>query len=105
MATDEQVAEVRRLTSEVGSDTYTDQQIKDKIDEAGNNLDVVAADIWREKSRDYLELTDISEAGSSRKNSVLYERAVEQAEHFEARAAGESASAATSSGTRRIVRL
>lgn len=105
MATDEQVAEVRRLTSEVGSDTYTDQEIKDRIDEAGEDLNVVSGGIWREKSREYLELTDISEAGSSRKNSVLYDRAIQQAAYFEAQAAGEVGEPGTSSTTRRIVRL
>jgi hypothetical protein len=102
MADDTQVADLRRLTGETGSSTYDDEELKARIDAANGDLDAVAADIWEEKAAAFAELVDISEAGSSRKNSSMYKAALEMHNHFTGE--DEASSAAGASTTRPIVR-
>lgn len=105
MATAEEIAQVRDNTKEpVATSTYTDPQIEAIIDEAGS-VDAASAIIWRRKARDLMDLVDISEAGSSRKNGVLYDRAVQQAQYFEQASGTEPTDPGSTSTTRRIVRL
>lgn len=79
MANAEQVDELRRKISEPDPDTWTDQMLSDLIDAASGDINVVAGNLWEEKASIYAEMTDISEAGSSRKNSQLYKQALEMA--------------------------
>src|SRR5688572_2437766 len=85
MATVEQIAEVRLLTAEPDQDFYTDADLNGQIDAASGNLDLVARDIWLEKAARYVAIVDISEAGSSRSNSVLHARAMQMVAFFEKR--------------------
>lgn len=75
-------AAVRRLRSMVGEDTqdnYTDSMLDAMLVRNGDDLDLTAAEVWREKAASYAELVDVNNAGSSRKLSQLYDRAVAQA--------------------------
>lgn len=104
MATTEEITEVRRMTGEVNGGTYTNEQIGAYIDEAGD-LNLAASRIWREKAADYAEVVDITEAGSSRKNSALYKNAMEQAAYYEGQGGGDPTPVVGSyTTTRRIVR-
>jgi len=60
-----------RLAVDELTDTsfYTDDYLSDMIDGVGQ--DSAAADIWAQKAAKYAALVDISEGGSSRKNSDL----------------------------------
>lgn len=81
MASPEQVAELRRKTSEPDTTTYDDSTLDGMIDAAGS-VDEAAAVVWQEKASLYSELVDISEAGSSRKNSQLMANALEMARYY-----------------------
>lgn len=91
MATDAQVAELREMISEPDNqDPWTDAVLKDRIDTAQGDLNITAATIWQRKAATYSEMVDISEAGSSRKNSQLMANALRMAQFY--RDAAESAS-------------
>lgn len=80
MASAEQIAELRRKISEPDDVApYTDVALGVMIDEASGDVNYVAGNIWEEKGSLYAEMTDITEAGSSRKNSQLYKNALEMA--------------------------
>lgn len=81
MATGEQIAELRRKTSEPDETTYNDATLGQMIDGAGS-VDEAASEVWQEKASMYSELVDISEAGSSRKNSQLMQNALEMARYY-----------------------
>lgn len=83
MATPEDIAALRLKINEPDDvEPYTDAKLDALIDAASGDTDAVAADIWAQKASQYAELVDISEAGSSRKNSQLYKNALEMAAHF-----------------------
>lgn len=81
MATLEEWLKLRKMTGEVGSATYSDLDLDKFILDAGT-LDGAASIIWGEKASSYAELVDISEAGSSRKNSDLFKNARIQQLYF-----------------------
>lgn len=83
MTTEDQIAELRRKISEPDTTTYSDDDLNTRLDANGGDTDKVAAIIWREKAASYSELVDISEAGSSRKNSQLYQNALAMAKTYE----------------------
>lgn len=107
MATEEQRDDVRRKAGIVGDGAYTDLMLDEYIAEADDDLNLAASRIWRMKASSYAEMVDISEAGSSRKNSDLFKNAQAMADHYE----GESEEdpgvlePGTYSTTRRIARL
>lgn len=101
MADATQIADLRRLTGETGSTTYSDEELSARIDAANGDLRTVAADIWEEKAATYAEMVDISEAGSSRKNGELYKNAIAMHAFFTDE---ETVSAAGATTTRPIVR-
>lgn len=87
MASAEQIAELRRMISEPENTApWDDQTLGDLIDENQNDLNVTAAAIWQEKASTYSEMVDISEAGSSRKNSQLMGNALKMAGYYSERA-------------------
>lgn len=88
MATSEQIAELRRMASEPdGSNGYSDEVLDDLIDSNGGDLNLSAASIWQEKASTYSEMVDITEAGSSRKNSQLMSNALNMAKYYNGQAA------------------
>lgn len=103
MATADQIAELRRKISEPDQTTYSDADLSNKIDNGGS-INAVAADIWEEKSAMYSEMVDISEAGSSRKNSQLSSNARAQASYFRQQAAGQQPVAGVDFPTTRAIR-
>ena len=105
MATNDDYMALRRMTGEVGSDTYTDTDLDTFIERAAGDFNVAASLIWGEKASAYADLVNISEAGSSRSNSDLFRHAIEQRDYFNTLTGGGTAGATTSySTTRRIVR-
>lgn len=84
MASDEQVADIRRMVAEPTADTYTDDALKTMIDAAAN-LNTLAADIWTEKAAQYAELVDTKEGSSSRALGSLYDQALKMAKGFQDR--------------------
>lgn len=82
MASDDAVYALRLLIAELGEDSYTQEALSDRIDAADGELNGVAYQIWTEKAAKYSALVDISEGGSSRKNSSLQAQALVMVKHF-----------------------
>lgn len=82
MASAAQIAELRKKIAEPDSTTYSDEVLGQLIDAAENDINKVAHEIWQEKAASYAEMTDVTEAGSSRKNSQLYKSALEMSRYF-----------------------
>lgn len=104
MASNDDYLRLRRMTGETqDKKSYSDADLQLLLDQYASDFNAVAAHIWREKAAAYADQTDISEAGSSRKDSVLYDRAMAQAAHFDSQVSGVVV-APEGSTTRRIVR-
>jgi hypothetical protein len=71
MATDDQIAQFRRMTGlSVDDEVYTDSYISNIIDQIG--FETAAASVWREKAASVAGLVDMTESGSTRRLSQLY---------------------------------
>lgn len=106
MPTNDDLLRLRRMTGEYDPESdYTDTDLDIFIAEANGDLNDAAAAIWGEKASNYADLVNISEAGSSRSNSDLFEHATAQQQYFASRGAAAAATAPSgSSTTRPIVR-
>jgi hypothetical protein len=85
MATTAEVASLRANTGLSNDDVYADPEIAVLVDSAGS-VEAASAVVWRQLAAHYAKLTDTSEAGASHKYSLLYDRAMEQADFWENRA-------------------
>lgn len=78
MATEDQIARLRRLTDLATDDeVYTDELLGGMIDDLG--LDAAVTALWREKAASYAGMVDITESGSTRRLSQLHEQAMKMA--------------------------
>jgi hypothetical protein len=84
MASAELISALRLLIAESTEDSYTDTALSDRIDAADGSLNLVAFNVWTEKAAKYAALVDITEGGSSRKNSSLQSQALIMARQFQA---------------------
>lgn len=86
MATPEQIANLRLLVAEPDDTVYTDSDLSARIDVAFaagyTTLNLPARDVWLETAARYAALVDVSEAGSSRGNGALWDRARRMAEMY-----------------------
>ncbi len=82
MATSADIATLRRYIAEPDdTNGYVDADLSTRIDNSSSLFDL-ASEIWQEKAGALTDLSDITEAGSSRKNSQLYKNALEMAAYF-----------------------
>lgn len=100
MATFDEILRLRRYVAEPDETDYTDEVLSDIID-AFDTLDAAAVEIWDLKAASVAGLVDISEGGSSRKNSDLLKNAQMMRDLFQNRV---NSAIVTSRGTR-ITRL
>lgn len=84
MATAAEVASLRANTGQSQADVFEDPELAVILDSAGS-VEAASAVVWRQLAASYAKLTDIAEAGASHKYSLLYERAMEQADFWESR--------------------
>lgn len=77
------VQRLRRFIAETNSGTYSDALLHAMMLTNDGDLNVTAAEVWREKAASVSSLVDISESGSSRKMSQLYDRYTAQAKVYE----------------------
>lgn len=63
--------------------TFTDTEIDTMLTETDGDPRAAAAGFWYAKSTSYSEMVDITEAGSSRKNSDLFKNALALAKQFD----------------------
>lgn len=85
MATAEEVAALRRMADEPGTETYTDDALSAILD-AASTLDGAAAVVWREKAAKASTLVNVSESGSSRSMQQIYQNALDMAKFYGGRA-------------------
>lgn len=103
MATDLDVARLRRLVDEPTTDTYNDQALRDLIASYGDNVDIAAAEIWEEKAAKFARMVNVKEGPSSRDLGDLYTNAIKMAAFF-ASGGADSGSSANVARTRPAVR-
>lgn len=83
MATDVQVAQLRRMTAISEDDeTYTGDLLGRMIDDLGS-LELAASTIWGEKAAVAAGMVDMTESGSSRSFGDLYAQALAMKKAFE----------------------
>jgi hypothetical protein len=82
MATDEAISALRLLIAEPTEDNYAQETLSARIDAAEGDLNLVAYQVWTEKAARFAGLGDISEGGSSRRNSSLQSQAMTLVKHF-----------------------
>lgn len=105
MASPEAILDLRHKIGDVEApQTYTDEVLSALLDAVDGDSDAVAASIWRQKAASYAEMVDISEAGSSRKNSDLFKNAQAMAEHYTREDDADAGAGVSYTTTRRIVR-
>lgn len=90
MASEQEIAALRLLIAESGAETYTDQQLSDRLDAAGSE-NRLSYYIWTEKAAALAGLTDVSEGGSIRSQNQLMDKALKMAALFKERWASEAA--------------
>lgn len=75
MADEATIARFRRVTDLPDNvEPWTDSYISNIIDELG--FEAAAASVWREKAASYASLVDMTESGSTRRLSQLYDQAL-----------------------------
>lgn len=108
MAAEEFINRLRALTNAsttMFSDTDLLDVLVDNTDGDGaTNLNLATATVWEMKAGKYVELVDITEAGSSRKNGDLSAKALAMAKFYRGRDADDVAIIAGRPMTRAIVR-
>lgn len=83
MASSDLIAALRLLIAEPTTENYSDSALSTRIDAAASSLNLVAFNVWTEKAAKYASLVDISEGGSSRRNSALQAQALIMARQFQ----------------------
>jgi len=82
--------------------TFSDTEIDNMLTATDGDVRAAASGYWYTKAVSYSEMVDISEAGSSRKNSDLFKNAMALAQQYDDSTA--TGDVAVTSTTRRIVR-
>lgn len=73
MATEDQIAQLRLMINQPDDvEPWTDEKLGKLIDECNGDLQLAAGRAWRSKAGTVAHLVDISEGGSTRKNSEIY---------------------------------
>ena len=76
------LATLRRYIAESSQEPYADEVLNDMFDANGGDVEVTAAEVWRDKAARAAMLVDTSEGNSTRKMSQVYAQAVKQAEFY-----------------------
>lgn len=100
----EVINEVRMYLSDTTEPyQFSDAEITAVLDAFGGDTRLTAGSLWRSLAARYHKLSDITEAGSSRKNSQVFDHALKMAAIFDPGNDGEDNVLAPST-TRSIVR-
>lgn len=97
MATEDELAQLRRMVDDVSSpQDYTDEVLSAYVEANGGDLRSAAASIWREKAAKYVKLVDVQEGTSRRSLSAMLDHALAMAKDLEGtEVPGESSSPTT----------
>lgn len=96
MATVDQIATLRLYVAEPDETTWSDEALSVVIDST-SSLFLAAVEVWDAKAATFSALVDISEGGSSRKNSDLLKNAITMRDLF---ASKDASAVALARGTR-----
>jgi hypothetical protein len=97
---------LRRFIAEpTDANGYTDQVLSDMFDAAGGDVNITAADVWREKAGKAADLVDVSEGSSSRKMSQVSANALKQADFYESLTVTATGAVTRGARTRAIERV
>jgi len=96
------LAALRRYIAEATEVTYTNLMLDEIFDAVGGDINIAAAEVWRDKAARAAALVDVSEGASSRKMSQVYAQAVKQAD-FYAVAGGTATPVVTRGATTRAI--
>ena len=88
MATDAEIAYVRRNTNELTDATYSDELLAELIDT--NGVEATIATVWEEKSASAASAVDVTEAGASHKFSDIYKAYSAQAAYWRKKVDGDA---------------
>jgi hypothetical protein len=103
--TPEERMQLRRLIGDVTEPyTYDDDAIDEMLTATDGDARAAASSFWYSKATSYSEMVDISEAGSSRKNSDLFKNAMALAKQYDDNDGVNDPAPDLPSTTRRIVR-
>ena len=100
----EQLTVLRRYIDEPTTATYSDLALNDIFMTFGQDLNITAAEVWRDKAAKAAALVDESEGPSSLKLSQLYTNATKQADYYEGRSITVVAGSTSRTTTRAIER-
>jgi hypothetical protein len=100
----EQLVILRRAIDEPTQVPYADLDLNTIYMQFGQDLNLTAAEVWRDKAAKAASLVDESEGPSSLKLSQLYTNALKQADFYEGRSSTTTASAVRRTTTRAIER-
>jgi hypothetical protein len=102
--TPEERMQLRRMIGDATEPyTFSDEEIDEFLTATDGDLRAAAATYWYGRSTEFSQMVDITEAGSSRKNSDLFKNALALAKQFDD-ADDLPTEVVTPSTTRRIVR-
>ena len=107
MLSADELAVLRTMIDEASTSTeWTDARLQVLAATNGNNLRSVAASVWETKAASYVEAVNITESGSSRSDSVMFDHAIAMAKRFSGPVDGTLPTVPTAARTRstRIVR-
>lgn len=97
------LTQLRRYVDEPTPDTYSDTELSQRITDAQGSLATVARDIWREKVAGAASLVNISEGGSTRGNSAIFDHYKDQLKYWQ-QAVDDEAAGGSVTVLRRLVR-
>lgn len=83
MATEADIAYVRRNANEPSDESYSDETLAAMIDADG--IEATIATIWESKAAKYVSAVDVTEAGASHKFSDLFKNASAMAAYWRKR--------------------
>jgi hypothetical protein len=101
--TSEQIVVLRRYIDEPTTATYSDLALNDIYMTFGEDLNLVAAEVWRDKAAKSASLVDESEGPSSLKLSQIYTNATRQADYYQGRSDSNTAVASPRRTTTRPI--
>jgi len=102
MATEAEIAFVRRMAAELTDVNYSDELLAEMIDADGT--DGTIANIWETKAASFVTSVDVTEAGASHKFSDIYKNASAQALYWRSRVASAADPGVGRVKVRKIVR-
>jgi hypothetical protein len=99
-----EIQNLRVMVAEPNRDMYSDTALDAMLVRNGGDMNVTAAEIWREKAAQAAHYVDVGTGSSARKMSQLFDRFIKQAELYEGGSGTGGGGGSTDTGRPSIVR-